>query len=67
MTKFEMMMKVASTEAIDWIGKKDAEAIFYCLLNEERPDGRLLVQAAYVGHGIGEEAAREIFYELMSY
>ena len=67
MTKAEMMMKVASDKAIMWIGKEDAEAIFNCLLNEERPDGRLLVQAAYVGHGIGMDAASEIFDELMSY
>lgn len=67
MTKAEMMMKVASDKAIMWIGEQDAEAIFNCLLNEERPSGYLLVQAAYLGHGIGEDAAREIFDELMSY
>lgn len=67
MTKFEMALKVASTDSIRWIGKEDAEAIFNCLINEERPSGYLLVQAAYLGHAIGMDAAREIFEELMSY
>lgn len=67
MTKFEMMTKVASAEAIDWIGEDDARAIFYCLLNGEKPSGNTLMQAAYLGHAIGKDAAREIFDELMSY
>lgn len=67
MTKAEMMMKVASDKAIMWIGKEDAEAIFNCLLDEKKPEGNILIQAAYLGHAIGMDEARAIFDELMSY
>lgn len=67
MTTTQMIMAVASTEAINWIGKDAAEAIFDAIVNKKKPSGQVLIEVANLSNAIGRDKAEAIFNELMTY
>ena len=58
---------VLSKDVVDEIGEDDARAIFYYLLNEEKPSMRAVVSVANLASVIGYDNAEAIFNELISY
>ena len=67
MTTMQMLIAVASTEAINAIGKDMAETIFNALANNEKPSGRVLIEVANLSNAIGRDKAEAIFNELMAH
>lgn len=66
MTTMQMLLEVASTEAVRAIGEESARDIFYAIANNEKPSGRTLIDVARLSTTIGEDKARAIFAHLMN-